>query len=205
MKNLVETAKAAVKLASVLVVSPLILLYWVLRPIAREDQLFSGFSQLLSLIPGLPGSYLRIAFYRYVMQHCATDSVIGFGSLFSHRGTELHSGIYIGPQCNIGLSIIHPNCLIGSGVHILSGKNQHKFEDLNMPVRLQGGQYEQISLGENSWVGNGAIIMANVGRDCIIGAGTVVTQDLPSGSIVVGNPGQIVRSRYTDSAQGTDS
>lgn len=197
-----ETAKTMVRGASLIAVSPMVLLYWVLRPVSREDSLFAGFSQALSLIPGLVGSYLRIAFYRCVMAHCSGDSFIGFGSLFSHRGTELHSGIYIGPQCNIGLSVIHRNCLLGSGVHLLSGKNQHRFDDPDTPIRLQGGEFTKVSIGENSWIGNGAIIMANVGQDCIIGAGTVVTNDIPAGSIVAGNPGKVVRNRYAEPAQG---
>ncbi|MDO3722589.1 acyltransferase [Marinobacter sp. chi1] len=204
MTDFRERVKGAANLLSLVLVAPLVVLFWLLRPISREEHLFAGFSQFLSLIPGLSGSYLRVAFYRCLMARCDTDNVIGFGSLFSHRGTELYGGIYIGPQCNIGLSVIYPNCLIGSGVHILSGKGQHRFDDPAIPLRLQGGEYRKISLGENSWVGNGALIMANVGRDCVIGAGTVVTHDIPAGSIVVGNPGVVVKSRYSDASQRSD-
>lgn len=202
MTGITEIAKKTIRIGALIVVSPLVVLYWLLRPVSREDSLFAAFSQTVSLFPGLLGSYLRIAFYRCAMSHCASDSYIGFGTLFSHRDTELHSGIYIGPQCNIGLSVIHRNCLLGSGVHLLSGKNQHRFDDPDTPIRLQGGEFTKISLGENTWVGNGAIIMANVGRDCIIGAGTVVINDIPPGSIVAGNPGKVVRSRYAESTQG---
>lgn len=202
MTGITEIAKKTIRIGALIVVSPLVVLYWLLRPVSREDSLFAAFSQTVSLFPGLLGSYLRIAFYRCAMSHCASDSYIGFGTLFSHRDTELHSGIYIGPQCNIGLSVIHRNCLLGSGVHLLSGKNQHRFDDPDTPIRLQGGEFTKISLGENTWVGNGAIIMANVGRDCIIGAGTVVTNDIPPGSIVAGNPGKVVRSRYAESTLG---
>ena len=202
MTGITEIAKKTIRIGALIVVSPLVVFYWLLRPVSREDSLFAAFSQTVSLFPGLLGSYLRIAFYRCAMNRCATESFIGFGTLFSHRGTELHSGIYIGPQCNIGLSVIHRNCLLGSGVHLLSGKNQHRFDDPDTPIRLQGGEFTKISLGENTWVGNGAIIMANVGRDCIIGAGTVVTNDIPPGSIVAGNPGKVVRSRYAESTPG---
>lgn len=200
--GLTESAKTTVRVIAMIGVGPLVLLYWLLRPVSRGDELFAAFSQALSLFPGLVGSYLRIAFYRCTMKSCASDSFIGFGTLFSHKDTELHSGIYIGPQCNIGLSVIHKNCLLGSGVHLLSGKNQHRFDDPEKPIRLQGGEFTKISLGENSWVGNGAIIMANVGRDCIVGAGSVVTDDIPPGSIVVGNPGKVVRNRNAETSGG---
>ena len=199
-----ETAKHTVRMMALVAVSPFVLLYWLFRLVSREDELFAAYSQGLSLIPGLLGSYLRIAFYRIVMDRCESDSFIGFGTLFSHRGTELHSGVYIGPQCTIGLSVVHRNCLLGSGVHLLSGKNQHRFDDPDTPIRLQGGEFKKISLGENVWIGNGAIIMANVGKDSIIGAGSVVTNDIPAGSIVVGNPGKVVRNRSAESPQEAD-
>ncbi|SEA57822.1 acyltransferase [Alkalimonas amylolytica] len=188
-----SAAKAAVRLLMLLLVSPLLLLYFLLRPVCARDSLFSGFAQLLSLWPGLLGSYLRVAAYRLTMQHCAADCYIGFGALFSQQGTEIQEGVYIGPQCNIGLCRIGENTLLGSGVHILSGKNQHHFADPSTPYKDQGGRFEKVQIGTNCWIGNGAIVMASIGDGCIIGAGAVVTEDLPAGVIAVGNPARIVR------------
>ena len=196
-----EALKQVARGLTVLLVSPLILGYRLLLPVSRGDQLFTACSQCLSLLPGLTGSYLRMAFYRYTMQHCTTEGYIGFGVLFSHRDTELHHGLYIGPQCNIGLCSIGRDCLLGSGVHVLSGKNQHRFEDVDKPIRMQGGEFSKIALGENCWVGNGAIIMANIGRDSIVGAGSVVVEDVPPGSIVGGNPARVIRNRKLGSAE----
>lgn len=184
-----------------LLLLPFLLVYWLLKPFCHRDALFAGFSQLLSLVPGLTGSYLRVAAYRLLMQHCGQDCYIGFGVLFSQQGTELGDGVYLGPQCNIGLCHIGADTLLGSGVHILSGKNQHQFADPTLPFKEQGGVFEKVSIGANCWIGNGAIVMASIGEGCIIGAGAVVTQPLPPGVIAAGNPAKVLRAVYPDAGQ----
>jgi len=149
-------------------------------------------------MPGKTGSFLRKNFYRTAMTQCSQSCLISFGTLFSQSDTEIQDGVYIGPQCNIGKCRIEKNCLLGSGVHILSGKGQHNFDDLDTPIQKQGGEFKKISIGEDTWVGNGAIIMADIGKKCIIGAGSVVIKDVPDYSIVGGNPAKIIKNRLKD-------
>jgi acetyltransferase-like isoleucine patch superfamily enzyme len=61
-----------------------------------------------------------------------------------------------------------------------------------------------VSIGDNSFVGAFSLLMPGtiIGRDCIIGAGSVVRGRVPDGSVVLGNPGQIIRSIYPDRADG---
>ena len=84
---------------------------------------------------------------------------------------------------------------MGSGVHIMSGKTQHNFSDLDTPIKDQGGEFTKIIIGEDSWIGNGSLIMANIGRHCIVGAGSVVIDDIEDYSIVAGNPAKFIKKR----------
>lgn len=60
---------------------------------------------------------------------------------------------------------------------------------------------EPITIGNNVWLGGGVIVCPGVtiGDDSVIGAGSVVTKDIPSGVIAVGNPAKVIRSVPRDS------
>ena len=175
-------------------IGPVTVSYLLLSMIANKDSLIASYSQFLSLLPGKLGSYLRSGFYRFVFTKCSPDALISFGTLFSQRDTSINEGVYIGPQCNIGKCVIGKNTLLGSGVHIMSGKGQHNFDDPTKPIKDQGGTFTKIEIGENCWLGNGALIMANIGKGSIVAAGSVVVDDVPEGVIVGGNPAKILRT-----------
>jgi len=164
---------------------PALALYYLLKPVSRKDELFAGFSQFYSLYPGQFGVYLRRNFYRFTMTHCGKNVVIGFGTLFSHQDIEIGDNVYIGPQCNIGLCKIGAECLIGSGVHILSGKNQHNFKDHTKPLREQGGRYDKIEIGENCWLGNCCVVMANIATRTVVSSMTKVFKSIEQSGLVV--------------------
>jgi len=193
-----KALKFIVHALSLILVFPVFLLYLIIGTVSDKDQVFSSTVQFLSLLPGVLGSYIRVAFFRLSLDKCEQDIFIGFGTLFSQRHTELGHGVYIGPQGNIGKCRIEKNCLLGSGVHIMSGKQQHNFTSLETPIRDQGGHFESITVGEDSWIGNGSLIMASVGKKCIVGAGSVVSKDIPDYSIVTGNPARIIKSRLEE-------
>jgi len=186
--------KKCIHVIAIILVSPVLLIYFVLCLLPGNNS-FGAFSQFLSLFPGKIGNFLRGAFYRLTVSEYSQDSFVGFATVLSQKETSIGRGVYIGPQCNIGACVIEKDCLLGSGVHILSGKQQHNFDDLNTPIREQGGTFSPVTIGEDTWVGNGAIVMANVGKKCVIAAGTVVTKDIPDFAIVGGNPASIIKMR----------
>jgi len=165
-----------------------------------KDASFWSFSQVLSLFPGRSGSYIRKNFFRLSMARCDHDCAIQFGTIFSQVDTEIGKGVYIGPNCNIGKCQIEDYCIIGSNVHIMSGRGQHNLADVETPVRDQGGEYVKVKIGVDTWIGNCALIMANVGRKCVIGAGSVVTRDVADYSIVAGNPAKVIGVRKINGA-----
>jgi acetyltransferase-like isoleucine patch superfamily enzyme len=125
----------------------------------------------------------------------AIDCGIGFGTLVAHRQLRVERGVYIGERCTLGMASIEEHATIGSNVDILSGSRQHFALDLNRPIQEQGGIFEPVRIGRNTWVGNSAVIMADVASDCLIGAGSVVVQPIPERSVAVGNPARVTRVR----------
>ena len=194
-------AKKAVFFAFSVLVLPIVALFWVVHFASSKDNLVTSLSQLFSLVPGLVGVYMRKAALRFFLNHCHWQSHIGFGVILSHADTDIEDGVYIGPQSNIGSCRIGKNTLLGSAVHIMSGSGQHHFDNLNILIRDQGGKFEKVSIGEDCWVGNGALIMANVGKGCVIAAGSVVNKDVPDYAVVAGNPAKVIRMRNSSKSQ----
>lgn len=180
------------------VAMPIYLSYRLAARVGDPDEAFWSFSQALSMFPGKTGSFLRNAFFRRAMTACHPDVTIQFGTLFSQRDIEIGPNVYIGPQCNIGRCRLEAYCTLGSGVHIMSGKRQHFFGDPQTPIKDQGGVLEKVVIGEDTWIGNGALVMADIGRKCVIGAGAVIAAPVPDYAIMAGNPAKQISQRKAD-------
>ena len=160
---------------------------------SRSRSLFSGQGQLLALVPGKLGSYMRVAYYCRTLKRCAQQGYIGFGSFFSHPEAELGSGYYIGAYTIIGKAIIGDHATIASHVSILSGKNQHGYMEEGKPIQEQPGFFSTISIGENCWIGNNAVVMVNLGKQTVVAAGSVVVRATQGMEVVAGNPAIVVK------------
>jgi acetyltransferase-like isoleucine patch superfamily enzyme len=156
---------------------------------------FPGWSQAFSLIPGLLGIYLRRAFYRFVFPRCDMDACLSFGVIFSHPTAEVGRSVYVGPYCCLGDVILEDDVLLGSHVSITNGAAQHGIDRLDVPIREQPGIWPRVTIGRDSWIGDRAVVMADVGKHCVIGAGSVVTTPVPDYAIAVGVPARVVRFR----------
>ncbi|EAZ98661.1 acyltransferase [Marinobacter sp. ELB17] len=188
--------KRLVQYGFTLMTLPIFIVYWACSKILEPDGTFQSFSQVLSLLPGKIGVYLRAAFYHLACPNTSQDISIGFLTIFSHRDTTIEEGVYIGPQCNIGKCKIGSNTLLGSGVHILSGKNQHNFDDPDMPIQFQGGHFEKIEIGKDCWLGNGSIVMVEVKEQTVIAAGSVITKSFDVAVVCGGNPAKLIKGRH---------
>ena len=174
-----------------LIASPLIAIAWIERVLSSSEGLFAGFGQLLALLPGLPGTYLRAAFYFATLEKCSWQTHIGFGSIFTHRAATLGSNVTMGAYCVIGHVRIGDEARLASRVSIPSGKRQH----LDPAGQLCSGpaRFDTVTIGRGTWVGEGAIVMADVGSACIVSAGAVVGNAVPDRCLVGGNPARVLR------------
>jgi len=191
-------AKSALRAAARGTVAPLVAAYRAERalwPADRRGQLFQGYSQALAMLPGLTGQFVRRAFYGAVLAECHPDSCIQWGTIFSHEDARIEKGVYVGARCTLGRVVLEEDATLGSNVDIPSGRNQHGIDDPDARVQDQPGRYETVRIGRNTWVGNGAVVLADVGARSVVAAGSVVTSPLPDDVIAGGNPARVLRRR----------
>jgi len=124
------------------------------------------------------GCYIESPFYanwggHHV--HLGKGVYANFGATFVD---DTH--IYIGDATMLG-----PNVVIATAGHPIDPELRARALQYNMPVRI----------GRNCWLGAGVIVMPGVtiGDNTVIGAGSVVTKDIPSGVVAIGNPCKVMR------------
>jgi virginiamycin A acetyltransferase len=166
------------------------------RRIERGRLYFPFFSQLLSQVPFAFGLKLRRSVYAKVLAGMGNMVEIHHGVTFEDPRTIFGSNIWISVGTYIDYAIIEDQVLIGQNTVILAGKSQHNFDRTDIPVKLQGNPpKEPITIGHGAWIGANATVMANIGNDSIVGAGSVVTKPVPPFAIVAGNPARVLRMR----------
>jgi virginiamycin A acetyltransferase len=163
--------------------------------VGDNDYLFCACGQFFSLVPGRTGVFLRRAYYRMTLPKCGDDFSIEFLSWIAHRRSSIGKNVYVGANCILGTVEIEKDVLIGSHVNVLSGRNQHGFEETDVPLARQKGVFTMTRIGENSWIGNGCIVMADVGTMSVVGAGSVVVNSIPDNVVAVGSPARAIRQR----------
>jgi acetyltransferase-like isoleucine patch superfamily enzyme len=168
-----------------------------------RDRALEGSSQTLALVPGIVGQYLRRAFLTWVLDYCHPSVTVEFGTIFSKAAARLEENVYIGPRCHLGWVFIERDVLIAAGVHIPSGPLTHGTEDTGTPIREQTGTLRMVRIGARSWIGSAAVIMADVGRDSVVGAGAVVTKPIADRVFAAGVPARVVRSREPQQTRNT--
>jgi acetyltransferase-like isoleucine patch superfamily enzyme len=187
--------KLFANLLAAVIVAPAGCGWLLMRRVTRRDFGFATLVQSAALLPGKTGVYLRRALYRWCLNDAGNDCEIGFGTLLTSPETSIGERVYIGPYCMLGAVTIERDVLVASHVSILNGGRQHGTGRLDLAMRDQPGEYPRVTIGAGAWLGERSIVMCDVGRHCIVGAGAVVTQPLPDYAVAVGVPARIVRYR----------
>jgi virginiamycin A acetyltransferase len=180
---------------AVCLVAPLGLSERAARLLLKRDVWFRSHGQLLGLIPGKTGWYLRNAYYRMTLKSCPPDCCFEFGSAFTHSGAVVGHRVYIGVYSRVGLATLGDDTLIGDNVHILSGKYQHSFADRDRRIWDQPQLFTRIYVGSNCWLGTNTVVMADIGNNSVVGASSVVTHAILDNMIAAGNPARSLRPR----------
>jgi len=124
--------------------------------------------------------------------------------IFPNCRIEVHGDgeIWIGENVSIGQSlhlISQGKLFIGSGTlissNVLITNLAHGYEELNIPIIEQNHIIKETIIGENCFIGAGAVIQPGtvLGRHCIVGANSVVKGEFSDNSVIVGIPGRVIR------------
>jgi acetyltransferase-like isoleucine patch superfamily enzyme len=125
---------------------------------------------------------------------------IGIGALIQSYGGR----IVIGHDCSINPYCViygHGGLKIGNSVriatHTVIVPSNHNYDDLGMPIRLQGLTLKGITIEDDVWIGAGAKILdgVTIGKGSVVAAGTVVIRNVPPFSVTAGVPNRIIKQR----------
>lgn len=115
---------------------------------------------------------------------------------------ENKCNLIIGDGTNIGhFNHIYATKSIIIGTKVLTADkvyisdNLHSYENINIPIIDQPiKQISTVEIGDGTWLGeNVCVIGANVGKNCVVGANSVVTKDIPDYCVAVGTPARIIK------------
>ncbi len=108
-----------------------------------------------------------------------------------------HSGIRSNLQLRSSSLKVGNYCMIGSNLLIMGGG--HIFTNPDIPISQQGHLAKtSLEIGDDVWIGFNVIILPGcktIGRGAVIGAGAVVTHDVPEYAVVGGNPAKVIKYR----------
>ncbi len=140
--------------------------------------------------------YISLGANVHLNDHCWL-SVVSTGDGKADPQLVIGAGSYIGrfgTLACIDRLVIGPNVLISDRVFI--GDAAHGFARIDLPIMQQPMTSPgPVTIGGGTWIGIGVSILPNVhiGRNCVIGAGAVVSKDIPDYCVAVGNPARVIR------------
>ncbi len=166
--------------------------------------IYYSFAQYLpkSVTPfvGKIAKKIRARLCRKILSSFGTDCNIENGVYFGN-GKDIRVGKEVGLSCNFKtlnrILTIGDYVMIGEYTMFLGGA--HKFDRTDIPIGHQGhGEKTPLTIEDDVWIGVHVIVLPgcnHIGKGVIIGAGSVVTKDIPDYAIVGGNPAKIIRYR----------
>ncbi len=133
---------------------------------------------------------------KMILTRCGDNVNIYPKSSFSSK-VELGNNSDIGLRCRLNGKVIIGNDVI-MGPDVLVYTQNHNTSRSDIPIKYQGVTEEKsVTIGDGCWICSRVIILpgVHIGKNSVIGAGSVVTKDIPDYAIAAGNPAKVVRIR----------
>lgn len=180
---------------------------------------------LWAWIPTPLGMALRLVAWRWCFAACGSVRFSTGIALLGCRRMRLGNGVRIGRGCflsaeegrleladeaalspNVHVGADHGSIRIGRQTAIGPGTviraANHRFGDVSRPIMRQGHHYGAIVIEDDVWIGANCVITPDVriGRGAVVGAGAVVTRDVPPYAVAAGVPARLIARRGRDAA-----
>ena len=148
-------------------------------------------------------NHLKKEYYKSLLKNCGKDVYLGNDGIATYKNISIGNHVYIGSnyvlQSAHGEIEIGNHVMFGPGVHIHGGN--HVFDKIGVYMDTVTKAIEsdgKVVIEDDVWVGSNAIILKGVriGFGSVIGAGAIVTKNIPEGSIVAGNPAKVIGMRF---------
>jgi acetyltransferase-like isoleucine patch superfamily enzyme len=129
-----------------------------------------------------------------ISRNCVIQGKTGSVTIGNKTDIGCNAILSSGGGIQIGNSVlIAGNCYIGGGRYVT--------EQIDVPM-MEQGLYTKgpVIIGDDVWLGAGSTVLdgVKIGRGCIVGAGAVVTKDLPDYAIAAGIPAKVIKTRQPD-------
>jgi len=137
----------------------------------------------------------RQAILQQMLGRIGQDSIVE-PPFYCVYGQNITIGDYV--YVNVLCTILDCN-EVHIGNHVMIGPNVQIYtaaHDLRAEARIQGWEVARpVVIEDNVWIGGGAILLpgATIGRNAVVGAGSVVSRDVPANTLVAGNPARVLR------------
>ena len=187
-----------------------------------NNEILDWIETLFSFLPGHSGTLIRKLWFSkrfkgnkikaLVSTGCKFESLenmsfteniyIGRNSFFSSNGGSIKIGSNVAFNSNVHINssvggeiLIGDNVLIGPNVVMRTAN--HKYDDLTIPMNMQGHSIQDIIIENNVWIAANVVVLGGVkiGTGSIIAAGSIVTKDIPTNVIAGGIPAKILKKK----------
>jgi acetyltransferase-like isoleucine patch superfamily enzyme len=169
---------------------------------ARAFRRFGASSAICFPVAALYGEeYIELGEGCIIGPYCSLSAGVMPGQVIDHSPV-----VTIGDRVLIGKGsgiVAHHTVEIGddvfTGHHVYITDANHGYEDRTQPIGKQFAPTRPVRIGSGSWLGHGTVVLpgSDIGRNVVVGAGSVVTGALPDFSVAVGNPARVIR-RHLD-------
>jgi len=132
-----------------------------------------------------------------VLKSCELNCFIGFGTLITDRNAMIEGDVYIGNYNILATVHLRRGTFIASRVSVPSAGDIHERTEDGRWTPFMSNNAQYVTIGPDVWIGEGAIVVADVAQGSMVAAGSVVVKPVERNMLVGGNPAKIIK-KYDD-------